>query len=118
MKAAGLLPYFTLHSFYLKPLEAPEPGTTIRVKGLSEKSKEPLEWSVDFPSGYHLPLLVKIGEYSGEEWEKVYRIEIVADFGYDALDWEFCIDDIEVEFFALPESTERNKSGDQIVLQD
>ncbi len=106
MSQEGLQPYFTLQSFYIKPMDAPEPGTTINVKGYSKRRKKSLVWHVDFPSGYHLPFLVKMEEYSGEEWNEIYKIEITADFGYDALDWEFCIDELEVQFFALSEEVE------------
>ena len=102
IKENGLHPYFTLHSFYIKPLDAPSPGTTVHVKGLSTAQEEPFQWHVDFPSGYHLPFLVKMTEFSGVEWKETYKIEITADFGYDSLDWEFCLDDLELQFFAVP----------------
>jgi len=114
----GLHPYLTLHSFYVKPMDAPQPGTVIRVKGYIKDSEEPLEWSVDFPSGYHLPFLVKMEEFSGKTWKNIYKIEIAADFGYDALDWEFCLDDLEVQFFALPETEGTNKLGIQAPLHE
>ena len=101
MKENRLSPFFTLKSFYIKPMDAPAPGTTVFVKGYSKGRKEPLEWHVIFPSGYHLPFKVKIQEFSGEEWKEMYRIETTADFGYDSLDWEFCMDELEIQFFAL-----------------
>ena len=100
----GLHPFFTLKSFYIKPMDAPSPGTEVTVKGYTKAREEPYVWHVDFPSGYHLPFLVKMEEYSGEEWKEICKVEIVADFGYDDLDWEFCVDDIELQFFALPEN--------------
>ena len=100
MVQEGLQPYFTLKSFYIKPMDAPAPGTKVSVKGYTAL-KEPYIWHVDFPSGYHLPFLVKVEEYSGREWTEVYKVEIVADFGYHDLDWEFCIDDLELQFFGL-----------------
>lgn len=103
MAEQGLRPYFMLKSFYIKPMDAPAPGTRVSVKGYTNARKEPYLWHVDFPSGFHLPFLVKIAEFSGEEWRETYKVEIVADFGYDRLDWEFCVDDIELQFFALPE---------------
>ena len=42
-------------------------------------------------------------EYSRQAWNKLYKVEFFADFGTDALDWEFCIDDLEVQFFKLLE---------------
>ena len=73
----------------------------IFVKGYSGTHNEsnPFEWHVDFPAGYHLPLKVKMAEFSGEEWNELYGVEILADFGVQALDWEFCIDDLEIMFF-------------------
>lgn len=73
----------------------------IFVKGYRGTGNEsnPLEWHVYFPAGYHLPFMVKIAEFSGEEWNELYGVEILADFGKQALDWEFCIDDLEIMFF-------------------
>ncbi|KAF6240451.1 hypothetical protein HO173_001119 [Letharia columbiana] len=117
MAEEGLQPYFTLKSFYIKPMDAPAPGTKVSVKGYTKVRDEPYVWQVDFPSGFHLPFLVKMEEYSGEEWKEIYKVEIVADFGYDDLDWEFCVDDIELRFFALPEdeSESLSHSGSQII---
>jgi len=96
-----LQPYFTLLSFSIKPMDAPLPGTTITVYGYSHARNKsaPFTWHVDFPAGYHLPLLVKMQEYSGEDWDQLNGVEILADFGEQALDWEFCLDDLEVHFF-------------------
>lgn len=109
MAEEGLQPYFTLRSFYIKPMDAPAPGTTVYVKGYSKAQKEPLMWHVDFPNGYHLPFQVKLEEYSGEEWSEIYKVEITADFGYDALDWEFCMDELEIQFFALSGKDEEGR---------
>ena len=114
MKEQGLSPYFTLSSFYIKPMDAPAPGTTIYVKGYRLGRKEPLTWHVDFPSGYHLPFKVKMQDFSGEEWNEMYKIELTADFGYDTLDWEFCLDDLEIRFSALADK--EDKSNDKIVV--
>lgn len=114
----GLQPFFTLMSFYIKPMDAPAPETRVSVNGYTKARREPYVWHVDFPSGFHLPFLVKMEEYSGEEWKKIYKVGIVADFGYDGLDWEFCVDDIELQFFALPEheSISHGHSESQLVL--
>lgn len=100
MVAAGLQPHFTLLSFNVKPMDAPPPGVTIWVRGYSHVQK-PVEWHVDFVSGYHLPLLVDICKFSGMPWNHLYRVEISANFGQDDLDWEFCLDDLEVHFYPL-----------------
>ena len=114
MREQGLSPYFSLRSFYIKPMDAPAPGTTIYVKGHSRDEEDPLLWHVDFPSGYHLPFKVKMEDYSGKSWEKIHKIEITANFGYDSLDWEFCVDNLQVQFFAPPK--EREYLDDQIAL--
>ena len=113
MQEYGLHPYFTLHSLYVKPLDAPKPGTTVYVKGWTKAQKEPYTWHVDFPSGYHLPFLVKLEEYSGVQWKELDIVNITADFGYDALDWEFCIDELEVQFFADPRGHSNIRAGDK-----
>lgn len=120
MAEEGLYPYFTLKSFYVKPMDAPAPGTKLSVRGHAKALKEPYSWHVDFPSGYHLPFLVKMQEYSSQEWRELYKVEILADFGYDDLDYEFCIDDIVVQFFALPENRSESHShtGSQVVMEN
>ena len=104
MAKEGLQPYFTLKSFYIKPMDAPAPGTNVFVKAYSKALTKSYIWHLDFPSGFHFPFLVKLEEYSGEEWKKIHKVEIVADFGYDDLDWEFCVDNVELQFFARPET--------------
>ncbi|KAL9045825.1 MAG: hypothetical protein Q9214_001197 [Letrouitia sp. 1 TL-2023] len=120
MQQTGLLPYFTLLSFNIKPMDAPLPGTLVSVKGYRQEDEEQphLEWRVDFPSGYHLPLAVKMQEYSREKWEKLHGVEIVADFGEDKLDWEFCLDDLEVQFFKAENQEVGIPWLDQIILED
>ena len=118
MNKHGLHPYFTLHSFYIKPMDAPPPGTTIWVKGFTKKRGDPLVWHVDFPSGYHLPFQVKMEEYSGEAWDNIQKVEIAADFGYDSLDWEFCMDNLEVQYHRLPKDDGASAFEDQWVLDN
>lgn len=113
----GFGPYFDLLSFYIKPMDAPPPGSTVFVKGYSHWRKEPLEWNVDFITGYHLPLLVKIEQYSGESWSRLHKVEMWADYGDDALDWEFCIDDLQVRFYRDTEVKKEGHGGvEQVVL--
>lgn len=54
------------------------------------------DWSITFPEGYHLGFRVDIHRYSKMTWTSLTKIEIWADFGEDKLDWEFCLDDLEV----------------------
>ncbi|KAI9697807.1 MAG: hypothetical protein M1836_004483 [Candelina mexicana] len=104
-----LRPYFTLHKFNIKPLDAPPPGTEMHVRGTSVDEKV-FEWSVTFPAGYTLPLEVRVEEFTAEKWERLGKVEMWAEFGYDALDWEFCVDDLEVEFT----SEEGSNEGDRV----
>ena len=99
----GLYPYFSLLSFNIKPLAAPSSGTTITVNGYSHARQNPLTWNVYFASDYHEPLPLDIGKFSKEEWSQLYGVEILADYGEDALDWEFCLDDLQLQFFKVAE---------------
>lgn len=105
----GLYPYFTLLSFNIKPLAAPSSGTWITVNGYSHARQDTLTWKVYFASDYHVPLLVKIQEFSKEEWNRLYGVEILADYGEDALDWEFCLDDLQLQFFKVAEERVTNR---------
>ena len=118
----GLQPYISLVSFNIKPMDAPPPWTTVTVTGYSHarNKSDHYVWSVDFPAGFHLPFLVKIQEYSREAWDQLYGVEILADFGEQKLDWEFCLDDLEVQFFKLNSSAKLmdGPNSDQIVLHE
>ncbi|MCJ1285634.1 hypothetical protein MMC26_004975 [Xylographa opegraphella] len=106
MRAGGLLPYFSLESFSIKPLDAPDVGTTVYVKGYTVDGDEPLQWEVEFPAGYHLPFRVEMAKHSLELWERLGRVEMWAAYGESALDWEFCVDDLEVRFWEAGEGRE------------
>ncbi|MCJ1431207.1 hypothetical protein MMC27_000558, partial [Xylographa pallens] len=106
MSAAGLLPYFSLLSFAVKPLDAPDVGTTVFVKGYTVGGGEPLQWEVEFPAGYHLPFRVEMARHSRKVWERLGRVEMWAAYGESGLDWEFCVDDLEVRFFEVGERHE------------
>lgn len=117
MNEKGLQPYFSLHSFQIKPMDAPDPGTRIWVKGYRVKKEENRKWHVDFPSGYHLPFQVDIEAFSGQTWDMLWKVEMGADFGYADLDWEFCADDLDIQFFPL-DHQDVNRYGDfQKVIQ-
>lgn len=122
MVDVGLQPYFTLLSFNVKPMDAPSPGSQIIVRGYSyaRNDSDPFQWHVDFPAGFHLPFLVKMQEYSGDDWDRLYGVEILADFGEQRLDWEFCIDDLEVQFFRSNSNNEVavGQAHLQVVLED
>lgn len=115
--AEGLHPYFTLRKLYIKPLAAPSSGTTVTINGYSRYHKDPLTWNIYFASDYHEPFEVKIQEYSKQEWSQLYGVEILADYGEDKLDWEFCLDDLEVQFFKLREDVVESQPEDQVILE-
>lgn len=115
--AEGLHPYFTLRKFFIKPLAAPSSSTNVIIKGYSHTHKDPLTWDVKFESDYHEPFEVKIQEYSKQEWSQLYGVEILADYGEDKLDWEFCLDDLEVLFFKMDRDVVESQPGDQVILE-
>lgn len=124
MKEEALEPWFTLIGCWIKPTDAPEPGTTIRLRGYKAgeekvegetEETEALEWEVEFPSGFHDMFEVRIEEFSGMKWERLRRVEIVADFGYEPLDWEFCVDDLVLQFFELEKKEQEEEGGATMV---
>ena len=112
----GLAPHFSLLAFYVKPMDAPPPGTTITVKGHSQSRVVPSIWHVEFISEYHLPFLVKLQEFSRQAWTELYKVEFFADYGEDRLDWEFCIDNLEIRFDQLSLESQRAERNKQKVL--
>ncbi|RMD44577.1 hypothetical protein DV735_g479, partial [Chaetothyriales sp. CBS 134920] len=71
----------------------------------------PLEWAIDFPAGFHDMFKVEIEPFSGQKWNNLTKLEVWADFhDHDnglILDWEYCLDDLEIRFglekaFTLP----------------
>lgn len=112
---AGFEPYFHLLAFKIKPLASPvgEGETRVRVRGYyhnncnaaSLSKAEGLEWYADFPSGYYLPFAASMSE----DWRHLSKVEIWAEFGEQALDWEFCMDDVVVSFVPVG-------SGDDAVV--
>ena len=89
---------FALSSLKIKPLDMPPFSyTRLTLRG-GRAQMHPLEWSVDFPTGFHDMFTVKIQEFSGETWSGLESLQITADFvngGYN-MDWEFCFDDLEI----------------------
>ena len=114
----GLYPYFTLESFYIKPMDAPPAVIALNVRGYSPTRNDAYNWRVLFPAGFHEPFLVKMQEYSGEEWNQIYRVEVVADYGEDALDWEFCLDDLKVQFFRYHRKSSGHSEIAQAILKE
>ncbi len=90
---------FTLHSMKIKPLDMPMAYAEVNLQGLRLDNTTVL-WSVDFPAGFHSMLEVEIESFSTATWDKLVQLEIWSDFHHagSAIDWEFCIDDLEVSF--------------------
>lgn len=59
-----------------------------------------LKWDVVFPAGFHDMLHVKFQEFTKEKWEKLVAFKAWVSFrnGLQQMDWEFCLDDMEVSF--------------------
>ena len=108
----GLEAWFGLVGMIIKPLASPEGEgeTRVLVRGWPwnnkdngaetkmnmdnrEENKDALDWFVDFPSEYHLPLNATMSK----SWRKLKRVEIWAEYGVDRLDWEFCIAELVIE---------------------
>jgi hypothetical protein len=91
---------FELLSLNIKPLDAPLGSTRINLRGI-KRSNETLLWDVDFPAGFHDMLHVEMVSFSGKTWDCLEKVEIWADFHHDdgtTMDWEYCVDDLEVSF--------------------
>ena len=114
----GLYPYFALQSFNVKPMDAPDAVISVNVTGYSSTQADPFNWHVNFPAGFHEPFLVKVQEYSGRKWSQLYGVEITAQYGEDSLDWEFCIDDLEVQFFKHQAEDPASGQTKQAVLEE
>ncbi|RMZ79911.1 hypothetical protein DV738_g3063, partial [Chaetothyriales sp. CBS 135597] len=101
-------PLFELVSFKVKALDMPFAYTKLSLRGHqlhdSSGGREPttLEWTVDFPAGFHDMFLVEIEAFSGQPWKNLTKLEVWADFHDDnnsiILDWEYCLDDLQVRF--------------------
>jgi hypothetical protein len=76
-----------------------------------------VRWEVKFDQGYHQPLFVNLKDFSRENWEHLSGVEIQADYGDDALDWEFCIDDLELQFTSPSPKLHMSKQGDQVLMK-
>ena len=90
---------FQLVSVKIKPLNMPPLGfTKLRLRATRAGGRLPLDWDVDFPHGFHDMFNVKIQEFSGTPWNNLRSLWISADFVYNGrnMDWEFCLDDLEV----------------------
>jgi hypothetical protein len=90
---------FALKSMYIKPLDMPPfSHATVRLEA-SRIGGEQLQWSVDFPNGFHDTFQIRIEEFSRTSWSKLSSLQITADFvnGDQLMDWEFCLDDLEIE---------------------
>lgn len=124
MVEEGLEPSFALRSLQVKPMVAPPPGTRVWIKGFRHgwgekkggEKEELVMFHVNFPSGYYPPLFVDMAKFSKLGWDRLYKVEIGADFGYDALDWEFCLDDLTVGFQQAAHRELRKQTVNQNLL--
>lgn len=59
-----------------------------------------MRWNVTFPAGFHDMLYVELQAFTGEQWQMLESLKIWAEFenAGTSMDWEFCIDDMEIEF--------------------
>lgn len=82
-------------------MDLPIGSVTINLYGIpSRQAAKTLNWSVEFPAGFHDMLDVRLEEFSKASWRGLRRMEVWADFRYNDVemgDWEFCIDDLEIE---------------------
>jgi hypothetical protein len=100
---------FNLYSFRVKPLNFPINSVTLHLRGTRADGSasqyrgdnmSDILWSVDFPAGYHEVLNVSVQDFTHHDWHNLSQIELWADFNNadSTMDWEFCIDDLEVGF--------------------
>lgn len=119
MTEDSLKPYFTLSKLKIKPLDSPpEPSTTlITVIGHKYNSNETVKWDVSFDQGYHDPLSVNLENFRDGNWEELSGVVILADYGVDALDWEFCVDDLELKFSHTKPELQIVGQNNQVVMK-
>lgn len=67
-----------------------------------------LAWDVVFPAGFHDMLHVKFEEFTKQKWERLTTLTAWVSFqnGYQQMDWEFCLDDMELSFTELLDKTD------------
>lgn len=87
---------FALRALKLKPLNMPFAYTTLSIRGHGRNAT--LDWSVDFPAGFHDMLSIEVEKFSRQIWTNLTKVEVWADFHNDdfVIDWEFCLDDLEI----------------------
>jgi hypothetical protein len=99
--------FFDLHSISIKPLAMPVdplPATAnVTIRGWTadvEGTEEPLIFRVEWASEYTKPLLVNFDsqQFSPHKWVALELLDFSVDFGAGRLDWEFCLDDLNVAF--------------------
>ncbi|KAI9802978.1 MAG: hypothetical protein M1825_002211 [Sarcosagium campestre] len=113
--AGGSSASFDFISLVIKPLASPPPGTAIYIRGIPADTSRPTTvWAVSFLSGYHEPVLVT-AEAIGGEWTELVNVGIWAGFGPDELDWEFCVDNLELKFHNVGTT---HSNAPQQTLQD
>lgn len=83
----------------------PEPAIVIvTIRGWVADDPEaetiPLKFHVEWTSGYTEPLVIDFDSkhFSKNRWKALRMLDFSVDFGPDRLDWEFCFDDLTVQF--------------------
>ena len=81
----------------VKPLHIPLGHTKLVFNG-TKSNNQTILWDVDFPVGYNEMLNVDIAAFSNVTWDELESLSIYADFhnGGSVMDWEFCMDDLNV----------------------
>ena len=58
------------------------------------------KWSIDFPFEFHDMFLVSLEDFTGKKWDMLKHVEIFVGWkvSHGEYIWQFCMDDLEVEF--------------------
>ena len=81
----------------VKPLSIPLGHTKLVLSGTKLDNRTIL-WDVDFPVGYNEMLHVDVAAFSNATWNELRSVSVYANYhnGDSVMDWEFCLDDLEV----------------------
>ncbi|KAI9675894.1 MAG: hypothetical protein M1829_003132 [Trizodia sp. TS-e1964] len=111
-KIDGIQPWFALKSLKIKSLGAPPPGVSLFARGYKHgSSTNTTFWTQSYPEAFNAPTLLD-SQVLTLDWAKLYKVEFWAEFGIDFSDWEFTIDDLEVQFF--PIKSTKKMLGDEL----
>jgi hypothetical protein len=103
LSGAGLSPFFTLKGMMIKPMHNVNydrtPQWTLHIWGYRADG-EIYKWSVIFPSSFHEMFPVRLERFTRKRWDMLKHVEIWTAWEEDYMTrtWQFCMDDMEVEF--------------------